>query len=244
MNIELDFIGYTGKTGSIVYNYLKTKYQFKNLVNSSNYKQYLQNLQEINNNNSNFFKLIVDLSSKSFIWDFTTNIKKPIPIFYVTGVTGFDIQEFQTINDHFKKLGIYGFHFPNFSIGMNLINKVVQEISKFFDEVEIIEMHHKTKKDKPSGTSLMTSKIIHNVLKKEIPIHSVRLPSLLAHQKVIFSNEFGEILELTHHNFNRTSFALGIEKVIQQIFNDPYEIERKYSAGLHYNLNIFDFLYN
>ncbi|MFN3478031.1 MAG: dihydrodipicolinate reductase C-terminal domain-containing protein, partial [bacterium] len=185
MNIELDFIGYTGKTGSIVYNHLKTKYQFKNLVNSSNYKQYFQNIQEITNIKQNFFKLIIDLSSKSFILDFVKTIREAIPIFYVTGVTGLDVQEFQTINDHFKKLEIYGFHFPNFSIGMNLVNKIVQEISKFFDEVEIIEMHHKTKKDKPSGTSLMTSKIIQNVLKKEIPIHSVRLPSLLAHQKVI-----------------------------------------------------------
>ncbi len=248
-NYLIDFIGYTGKTGSIIYNYLKNKFSFQNLVNSKNYKEYMNYLVQKNSKSQNI--LIIDFSSKSFILELVDflrylNIdfeKDSKNVFYLTGVTGFEFEDYQKINQIFSQKKIYGFHFPNFSIGMNLINDLVTKIAQYFDNAEIIEMHHNSKKDKPSGTSIMTSNILKNSLNKNIPIHSIRLPSLVAHQTVIFSNEFGEVLQITHHNLNRLSFALGVDKVIGKIIADDFEkLKETYRPGFHYNLNLINFL--
>ncbi|MCX7758509.1 MAG: hypothetical protein N2169_02700 [bacterium] len=241
--MQLDFIGYTGKTGSIIYNNLKDKYDFKNLVNSKNYKEYIIN---VDNNTT-----VIDFSSKGFIFDFLEKNKdrKFKDFFYITGVTGFSREEFDKIDEHFRNINIVGLHFPNFSLGINLMNDFVKKIGLYFSNAEIIEMHHQTKKDKPSGTSLMTSKIIcntwrNNNVSNEVAIHSVRLPSLVAHQTVIFSNEYGEVLEITHHSLNRLCFSFGVQKVLDKILyefkNGNYELNFK--CGLQFNINLLDFL--
>ena len=240
--MNTDFVGYTGKTGSIVFNELKKEFNFKNLINSKNYKEYIKNIEDNT--------IIIDFSTKEFVIEFINSVNKNFSsFFYITGVTGFSEEEFQRINIKFKELNIKGFHFPNFSIGVNLLNSFVKKISMYFDNAEIIEMHHKTKKDKPSGTALTTSKIIKNTwkeknLENEVNIHSVRLPSLVAHQTVIFSNEFGEVLEITHHSLNRISFALGVKKVLEKILQDNLSDHwhENIEAGLYYNLNLFDFI--
>lgn len=231
--MNLDFIGYTGKTGSIIYNYLKNQYNFKNLVNSKNYESY-----QLSSNT-----IVIDFSSKEFILRLIKKYQNPNPlekVIYLTGVTGLEKQEFEKINQFFQSFNIIGYHFPNFSVGINLINQFVKKVSLYFNNCEIVEMHHHTKKDKPSGTSIMTSNIIKQTWKeeKEVIIHSVRLPSLVAHQTVIFSNELGEVLEITHHSLNRLSFAYGVKLVVDKFLSEfP-----KDKAGFYFNLNLFDIL--
>jgi len=235
--MKIDLIGYTGKTGSIIYEYLKNTFNFHNLVNSKNYLEYLESKPKGD--------IIIDFSSKNFLLTLISKDNIKGKIFYIIGTTGFTQEEFEEIDNAFKRMDIIALHFPNFSLGINLMNHFVKIVSLFFDEVEIIELHHKTKKDKPSGTSLMTTSIISKNLeqrgiKKEINIHSLRLPSLVAHQSVIFSNDVGEVLEITHHSLNRLSFALGVKKVLEKIVNEADNI--KNHPGLHKNLNILEFL--
>jgi len=235
--MKIDFIGYTGKTGAVIYDYLKNIYNLNKLVNSKNSTEY----------NCVDSDIIIDFSSKDFLLSFivknvSVKLKK---VFYILGTTGFSEEDFENVDKAFKRLSIIGLHFPNFSLGMNLLNYFVKIVSLYFDDVEIIEAHHKTKKDKPSGTSLMTSQLINQIFKskgleKQINIHSLRLPSIVAHQSVIFSNEVGEVLEITHHSLSRSSFSLGVKKVIDKIINNKDSINL--SFGLHKNINILEFL--
>ncbi|MGC8734030.1 MAG: 4-hydroxy-tetrahydrodipicolinate reductase [bacterium] len=241
MKLKTVFVGYTGKTGSVIFNSFKSdNIAFDYLVNSENFDEYLKNYLGSN-------QVILDFSHKNFILNFLESIKlKELQnIFYITGVTGFNYEEIKLINEIFIKRDFLGFHFPNFSVGINLINKFINEVSKYFFDCEIIEAHHQFKKDKPSGTSLMSKHIIKeewikNNVDKDINIHSIRLPSLIAHQNIIFTNNFGEVLEIKHHSLDRKSFYYGTKLVFNKIVNNLNKLNLK--PGFYFNLNIIDFL--
>ncbi|MCJ7665476.1 MAG: 4-hydroxy-tetrahydrodipicolinate reductase, partial [Actinobacteria bacterium] len=127
---------------------------------------------------------------------------------------------------------------PNFAIGAVIMMKVAGMIAKYFDNCEIIEMHHDKKKDAPSGTSITTAKnISRNIsfnssrLKEKedetvsgsrggftrgIHIHSVRLPGLLAHQDVIFGT-LGQTLSIRHDSLSRSSYYPGVIYAVRNI---------------------------
>jgi 4-hydroxy-tetrahydrodipicolinate reductase len=99
---------------------------------------------------------------------------------------------------------------PNFSIGAVLMMRFAQEAARYFHSVEIIEMHHDQKKDAPSGTARITAeRIQEDSSHAMVPIHSVRMRGLLAHQEVLFGNT-GELLTIRHDSLARESFAPGI----------------------------------
>jgi 4-hydroxy-tetrahydrodipicolinate reductase len=117
---------------------------------------------------------------------------------------------------------------PNFAIGAVLMMRFSAEAAKFFPGVEIVEMHRAEKRDKPSGTAAATARAIaENGGPAGVPIHSVRLPGLLAHQAVIFGNT-GELLTIRHDSLSRDSFAAGIVLAICGV--------EKLPAGLHAGL--------
>lgn len=125
---------------------------------------------------------------------------------------------------------------PNFSIGALLMMHCSQIVGKYMPDVEIIEMHHAAKLDAPSGTAVKTAELIarergkgtvprgtsENAARGErfsdIPIHSVRLPGLLAHQAVIFGGE-GQTLTLRHDSLNRGCFMPGILLGIREVIH-------------------------
>ena len=125
-----------------------------------------------------------------------------------------------------KKLG--GIIAPNFSLGAVLMMKHSREFAKYFPHVEIIEMHHDGKLDSPSGTALRTAELIsetrsptpskpvkeiipgaRGAAHKDIPIHAVRLPGLVAHQEVIFGG-IGETIRIRHDSIDRIAFMPGV----------------------------------
>jgi 4-hydroxy-tetrahydrodipicolinate reductase len=117
---------------------------------------------------------------------------------------------------------------PNFAIGAILMMRFALEAARFFQGVEIVEMHRAEKRDKPSGTAAATArKIAEGGFEGEVAIHSVRLPGLLAHQAVLFGNP-GETLTIRHDSLSRESFAPGILAAIRGIVN--------LSPGLHEGL--------
>ncbi|MDD5382763.1 MAG: 4-hydroxy-tetrahydrodipicolinate reductase [Candidatus Margulisbacteria bacterium] len=109
---------------------------------------------------------------------------------------------------------------PNFAIGAVLMMKFSREAAHYMPQVEIIEFHHDKKLDAPSGTAKKTAEMIKNerggIKGKEIPIHSVRLQGLVAHQAVIFGG-LGQTLTIRHDSINRESFMPGVIMAIRKV---------------------------
>ena len=120
----------------------------------------------------------------------------------VVGTSGWDPYD---VDGQAREAGVPVFYAPNFAIGAVLMMRFAQEASRHFAAAEIIELHHATKLDAPSGTALATSVAMDG----EVPIHSVRLPGLVAHQEVIFGGE-GQLLTIRHDTTGRESFADGV----------------------------------
>jgi 4-hydroxy-tetrahydrodipicolinate reductase len=106
---------------------------------------------------------------------------------------------------------------PNFAIGAVMMMEAARKIAPQMPEVEIIELHHDEKKDAPSGTAKRTADVIReaggNVHE---PIHSVRLPGLVAHQEVIFGG-LGQTLTVRHDSISRESFMPGVLLAIRRV---------------------------
>ncbi len=104
----------------------------------------------------------------------------------------------------------------NFAIGAVLMMRFAAEASKIMDSAEIIEYHHTGKIDKPSGTAARTAEVMEG----EVPIHSVRLPGLVADQDVIFGGE-AQTLTIRHVTTDRTSFMPGVLLAIRKVAELP-----------------------
>jgi 4-hydroxy-tetrahydrodipicolinate reductase len=127
----------------------------------------------------------------------------------VVGTTGFDLDAMREAAE--SAAGAANcFVAPNFAIGAVLLMQAAQLAARHMPECEIVELHHDRKLDAPSGTAKRTAELIRaaggNVHE---PIHSVRLPGLVAHQEVIFGGE-GQTLSLRHDSIDRASFMPGV----------------------------------
>ena len=105
---------------------------------------------------------------------------------------------------------------PNFAIGAVLMMRFAAEASRHMPKAEIIELHHDQKLDAPSGTALRTA----GLMRGDVPIHSVRLPGLVAHQEVILGG-LGETLTIRHDSLARESFMPGVLRAVREIANRP-----------------------
>lgn len=105
---------------------------------------------------------------------------------------------------------------PNFAIGAVLMMRFAAEASRHMARAEIIELHHDGKLDAPSGTALRTAAGMSG----EVPIHSVRLPGLVAHQEVILGGR-GETLTIRHDSLSRESFMPGVLHAVRTIADRP-----------------------
>ena len=133
----------------------------------------------------------------------------------VTGTTGVDFAELEGIGS--ANL----FVAPNFAIGAVLMMQASRMIAEHMPECEIVELHHDRKLDAPSGTALRTAELIReaggNVHE---PIHSVRLPGLVAHQEVVFGGP-GQTLSLRHDSIDRESFMPGVLLAVRKVGSLP-----------------------
>lgn len=145
----------------------------------------------------------------------------------VVGSTGFDVDELRRRVEGASG-GANCFVAPNFAIGAVLMMEAAKLIAPHMPEVEIIELHHDQKKDAPSGTAKRTARLIAeaggNVHE---PIHSVRLPGLVAHQEVVFGGQ-GQTLSLRHDSTDRGSFMPGVLLAVRQV---P-ELPERFVVGL------------
>ena len=143
----------------------------------------------------------------------------------VLGTTGFDLDALKAAAEAAEA---NCFVAPNFAIGAVLQMQVAQQIAEHMPECEIVELHHDRKLDAPSGTAKRTAELIEaaggNVHE---PIHSVRLPGLVAHQEVIFGGE-GQTLSLRHDSIDRASFMPCVVLAVRRVA----ELPDRFTVGL------------
>jgi len=143
----------------------------------------------------------------------------------VLGTTGFDLD---ALREAAEAAEANCFVAPNFAIGAVLLMEVAQTIAAHMPECEIVELHHDRKLDAPSGTAKRTKELIEtaggNVHE---PIHSVRLPGLVAHQEAIFGGE-GQTLSIRHDSIDRVSFMPGVVLAVRKVA----ELPDRFTVGL------------
>ena len=159
------------------------------------------------------------------------------PIIGTTGLTPSQINDLTVFS---QKAFIGGAIIPNFSVGMILLQQAASVAAQFYDNVELIEMHHNQKADSPSGTCIKTAEMIEeypknfndsNVIESQslngvrggvrdsgINIHSVRIPGLLAHQIVMMGSP-GETYTIRHDTIDRKAYMPGVLESIKKIGN-------------------------
>ncbi len=121
---------------------------------------------------------------------------------------------------------------PNFAIGAVLMMQVAQEIAQHMPECEIVELHHDRKVDAPSGTAARTAELIRAAGgNPHEPIHSVRLPGLVAHQEIIFGGP-GQTLTIRHDSIDRQSFMPGVLLAVRRVDS----LDRSPTIGLEHVL--------
>jgi 4-hydroxy-tetrahydrodipicolinate reductase len=134
----------------------------------------------------------------------------------VIGTTGFDVAELGSLR------GANVFVAPNFAIGAVLMMQFAAQAARHMAQAEIIELHHNRKVDKPSGTAARTAALMREAAggDYEVPIHSVRLPGLVAHQEVILG-DVGQTLTIRHDSIDRESFMPGVLLAVRRVASLP-----------------------
>ena len=156
----------------------------------------------------------------------------------VVGTTGLTPSQINDLAIFAQKANIGCAIIPNFSVGMVLLQQAASVAAKFYDNIELIEMHHNQKVDSPSGTCIKTAEMIEEYPKKYnqslvketeslkgvrggvrdsgLNIHSIRLPGLLAHQVVIMGSP-GETYTIKHDTIDRKAYMPGVLQAIRKI---------------------------
>jgi 4-hydroxy-tetrahydrodipicolinate reductase len=134
----------------------------------------------------------------------------------VVGTTGFDADEVRGLT------GANVLIAPNFAIGAVLLMEFAARAATYMRSAEIIELHHDRKLDKPSGTAKRTAELMHAAApdKAPPPIHSIRLPGLVAHEEVILG-DVGQTLTIRHDSIDRESFMPGVLLAVRRVASLP-----------------------
>lgn len=161
--------------------------------------------------------------------------RKVAPVIGTSGLSAQDLRDIaQAAAEHETPAMVV----PNFAIGAVLMMRFAQAAAKWLPDVEIVELHHDQKLDAPSGTATRTAELIaaarqaqpkrsEEMIKVEgvrggsvagVPVHSVRLKGLVAHQMVMFGGQ-GETLTLRHDSLDRTSFMPGVVLAVREVWN-------------------------
>jgi 4-hydroxy-tetrahydrodipicolinate reductase len=160
---------------------------------------------------------LVDLPEAEAMVDFTApdvvgqNVKSALEagVPCVVGTSGWDTDEVASLA---IEAGLPVFYAPNFAIGAVLMMRFAAEASKHISRAEIVELHHETKVDSPSGTAKATAEAMEG----DVPIHSVRLPGIVAHQEVLLS-ETGQLLTIRHDAFSREAYVPGVLLALERL---------------------------
>ena len=176
----------------------------------------------------------------------------------VVGTTGWDDDRLDALRAQLEQSPEVGVLIaPNFAIGAILMMQFARQAARFYESVEVIELHHPAKVDAPSGTAARTARLIAGAREEAglgevpdatthdpegargarvdgIPVHAVRLRGLVAHQEVLFGG-VGEMLTIRHDSFDRVSFMPGVLEGVRQVARHP-----GVTVGLEHYLGLAD----
>jgi 4-hydroxy-tetrahydrodipicolinate reductase len=134
----------------------------------------------------------------------------------VVGTTGLAGDDLESLDRLARERDVACFVAPNFALGAVLMMRLAAEAARFLPRAEIVELHHEAKVDAPSGTAKATAALLPG----EVPIHSVRLPGLVAHQEVLFGGE-GQVLTIRHDTLSREAFVPGVLLALERLRELP-----------------------
>jgi 4-hydroxy-tetrahydrodipicolinate reductase len=134
----------------------------------------------------------------------------------VVGTTGLGEEELEALGELAREQSVQLFVAPNFAIGAVLMMRFASEAARLLPRAEIVELHADTKLDAPSGTAKATAEGMGG----DVPIHSVRLPGLIAHQEILLS-ETGELLTIRHDVLSREAYVPGILLALERLPSLP-----------------------
>ena len=163
----------------------------------------------------------LDLVSADVLVDFTRpdavldNARQALAngVHVVIGTSGFELEGLRAAA---ASSSARAFFAPNFAIGAVLMMRYAAEASRLMERAEIVELHHAAKLDAPSGTAARTAELMAG----DVPIHSVRLPGIVADQEVILG-DVGQTLTISHRTVDRTSFMPGVLLAIRRVADLP-----------------------
>ena len=189
--------------------------------------------------NQSIKPVLVDFTHPDSVFD-NTRSAIAYGISPIIGTTGLSSSQINDLSIFANKAEVGCAIIPNFSVGMILLQQAASVAAKFYDNIELIEMHHNKKADSPSGTCIKTAEMIEEYPKKYnealvneteslkgvrggvrnsgLNIHSIRLPGLLAHQAVIMGSP-GETYTLRHDTIDRKAYMPGVLQAIRKIGN-------------------------
>lgn len=184
--------------------------------------------------------VIIDFTQPNGIFEHVcTYIKNNVKsVIGTTGLKDEQIAELRKMSEESKTSCLIA---PNFSTGAVLLMMFAKQAAKYFDNAEIIELHHNQKKDAPSGTAIKTAQLMAEsnsnfttgncpeteliqgsrggTADANIHIHSVRMPGYIASEEVIFGAS-GQILKLAHHTMERSCYMAGVLLATRYVFNN------------------------
>ena len=149
--------------------------------------------------------------------DYVAKYKKAL----VLGTTGLSDAQRSKVEEIAKIVPVV--FTPNMSIGINVLFSILPEMAKRLGpdySVEIVEAHHKAKKDAPSGTAKKLAEVITEVTKKNVPMHSIRLGDIFGDHEIVFCGN-SERIQIKHQAHSRDLFAVGALKAVKWIFGKP-----------------------
>ena len=130
----------------------------------------------------------------------------------VVGTSGLPSGDLEQLDELARERSLALFVAPNFAVGAVLMMRFAVEASDYLPRAEIVELHHESKLDAPSGTARATAERLPG----EPAIHSVRLPGLLAHQEVLLAGE-GQLLTIRHDTLSREAFVPGVLLALERL---------------------------
>ena len=138
----------------------------------------------------------------------------------IVGTSGITQEALDALDALSSEQGVPALVVPNFALGAVLMMRFAEAAAAWLPRAEIVELHHDGKLDAPSGTAKATAERMEAVAGAQIPIHSIRLPGLVAHQEVVLGGR-GETLTIRHDSLSRDSFVPGVLLAVERIGTLP-----------------------